>query len=218
MATCRRRDTPCTAGLAIDDGRRRSRGTLPTRFQRSSRSRQRLFSPPFAQTGLPLRTKWRLSNDWHCRVLTKAPIFRPDNRSRSREPRQVAPTEIPHRGRSVASHLRHRGTHLYIVNVVEIRVLHFFDVTLRNLTEKSVNTTVGAAVVPETTCAHDGVANDESRLAPIVIGAVVNNVDYCARECSIDVIPTQVIHKEIRGFLISSLFLSVVLTIQLQLK
>ncbi|KAH0955624.1 hypothetical protein HN011_000629 [Eciton burchellii] len=42
------------------------------------------------------------------------------------------------------SHIRHRGTHLYIVNVVEIRVLHFFDVTLRNSTGKSVNTTVAA--------------------------------------------------------------------------
>lgn len=50
----------------------------------------------------------------------------------------------PHRGTISASHFHHRGTHLYIVNVVEIRVLHFFDVTLRNSTGKSVNTTVAA--------------------------------------------------------------------------
>lgn len=35
-----------------------------------------------------------------------------------------------------ALHLNRWGTHLYIVNVVEIRVLHFFDVTLRNSTSK----------------------------------------------------------------------------------
>lgn len=129
-------------------------------------------------------------NDWHCRVLTKAPIFRPDNRPRSRELRQAAPTAIPHRGRSTASHLRHRETHLYIVNVVEIRVLHFFDVTLRNLTGKSVNTTVGGAVVvPETTCANDGVANDESRLVHFVILALSS--DYRAREYSTDAMRTQ---------------------------
>lgn len=83
-------------------------------------------------------------NDCYCRVLTKAPIFRSDNRSLLRERRRAVLTAIVDHVQPALSPLRYRGTHLYIVNVVEIRVLHFFDVTLRNSTGKSVNTTVAA--------------------------------------------------------------------------
>lgn len=67
--------------------------------RRSSRSRQRLFSLRSLRPGYLSGQNGDYPNDWHCRVLTKAPIFQPDSRPRSREPRHVARTAGPGRGR-----------------------------------------------------------------------------------------------------------------------
>lgn len=87
------------------DDRRRTTATATARprylrdSDESSRSRQRLFSPRSLRPGYLSGQNGDYPNDWHCRVLTKAPIFQPDSRPRSREPRHAARTATPERGR-----------------------------------------------------------------------------------------------------------------------
>lgn len=95
-----RRDAPILADSrrsATVNGDGDRTGPLPTRLQQSSRSRQRLFSPRSLRPGYHFGQNGDYPNDWYCRVLTKAPIFRPDSRPRSREPRHVARKDV--RGR-----------------------------------------------------------------------------------------------------------------------
>lgn len=95
-----RRADPCGR-----DDRRRATATATPQLAtyatpaRSSRSRQRLFSPRSLRPGYLSGQNGDYPNDWHCRVLTKAPIFQPDSRPRSREPRHTARTATLDRGR-----------------------------------------------------------------------------------------------------------------------